>query len=454
METRQTMWDGLPGLEDYISARHPSSFYKRQHHHGGRRPFATSWMQPTNTPRLVDICHVLDTGPPPPPPLDTPSWSQSYTTEPFVFVDLNEGGRRTVPLSFQPPLAPQFNSTPRFMNGHVPGWGETSASEHMSVDEDSDEYVDKVDAEDEVSSTEEMEGTETVMGGHQESGLGGLFENVGESSGEKEDDADQSLHETVKRLKEEVKELKGMMRCEKLEFERLRGAVAEMMEYLAKERHVHWENKWEQGPRTHNFSGGVYTSQTRQPSTDNPTPSSSRAAIEEYNTAWKAVFDTKSTSNGQHWTIPWPTSSLKSSPLSRNSQPSRGLMKHRRLPKEISEDIFQLRKWNAFCFFVQAFGLYPTYVHADSIRRETLAPEEPREGIVFDIRIRGASRAKLNALKAQMVQEKLRWHPDRLKRYAGGFRGDEEEAAKAVLSAVLDSSRACNKCLELVGRGH
>ncbi|EGE03436.1 hypothetical protein TEQG_02472 [Trichophyton equinum CBS 127.97] len=454
MEARQTIWDGVPGLEDYISTRHPSSFYKRQHHHGGRRPFATSWIHPTNTPTLADICHVLDPGPPPPPPLNTQSWGRSYTTEPFVFVDLNEGGRRTVPLSFQPPLAPQFNSAPRFMNGHIPGWGEASASEHMSVDEDSDEYVDEVEGEDEVSSTEEMGGTETAMGGHQESGLGGLFENLGENAGEKEDSADQSLYETVRRLKEEVRELKGKMRREKLEFERLHGAVSEMMEYLTKERHVHWENKWEQSPRSHHFSAGVYTGQTKQPSTENPTPNSSRATIEEYNTAWKAVFDSKDTSSGQHSTIPWPTSNLRSSPLTRNSQPSRGLMKHRRLPREIREDIFQLRKWNAFCFFVQAFGLHPTYVHTDSIRREALAPEEPREGIVFDIRTQGASRAKLNALKAQMVQEKLRWHPDRLRRYAGEFRGDEEEAAKAVLSAVLDSSKACNRCLELVGRGH
>ncbi|EZF34526.1 hypothetical protein H109_03981 [Trichophyton interdigitale MR816] len=454
MEARQTIWDGVPGLEDYISTRHPSSFYKRQHHHGGRRPFATSWIHPTNTPTLADICHVLDPGPPPPPPLNTQSWGRSYTTEPFVFVDLNEGGRRTVPLSFQPPLAPQFNSAPRFMDGHIPGWGEASASEHMSVDEDSDEYVDEVEGEDEVSSTEEMGGTETAMGGHQESGLGGLFENLGENAGEKEDSADQSLYETVRRLKEEVRELKGKVRREKLEFERLHGAVSEMMEYLAKERHVHWENKWEQSPRSHHFSAGAYTGQTKQPSTDNPTPSSSRTTIEEYNTAWKAVFDSKDTSSGQHSTIPWPTSSLRSSPLTRNSQPSRGLMKHRRLPREIREDIFQLRKWNAFCFFVQAFGLHPTYVHADSIRRDALAPEEPREGIVFDIRTQGASRAKLNTLKAQMVQEKLRWHPDRLRRYAGGFRGDEEEAAKAVLSAVLDSSKACNRCLELVGRGH
>ncbi|EFQ99019.1 hypothetical protein MGYG_08959 [Nannizzia gypsea CBS 118893] len=422
MEERQTIWDGLPDVEGYISTRHPSSFYKRQHHHEERRAFTTGWMYQASTPTVVDICNILDPGPPPLPPLDTPPWTRSYTTEPFVFLDLNDGSRRTVPLRFQPPPAPQFGGPAHFMTGHGQGWGERGTSEHMFVDEDDDEYMVEVDGEDDGSSVEEIGDAETVMDGHQGPGLRGSFEILMRATGKRK-----------------------MMRRDRLEFERLGSTVAEIMEYLVEERQG---SKREQETGSHHFDGG----QTRRPSMDNPHPNPPKS-IEDYNTAWKAISESKDISNDQHSVIPWPTSSLRASLLSRHQQQRRGITNHRRLPKEISEDIFQLRKWNAFCFFVQAFGLYPTYIHADGIRRGMSAPEEPREGIVFDIRIQGASRAKLNALKAQMVQDKLRWHPDRLKRHAGGFTGDEEEAAKAVLSAVLDSSKACNRCLELVGRG-
>ncbi|KAM5433045.1 hypothetical protein MferCBS31731_007269 [Microsporum ferrugineum] len=425
--------------------------------HSGGRSFAGSWVRPTCVPTQVDILPVLDHGPPPPPPFGTPVCGRSYTTEPLLFFNPDNGARRAVPLGFElpscPPCGGPIRDSDPFVNGHSQDW------EEMCVDEDGDGCMDEVDDE-ELATKKDGAETETMMGGQQVPGLEKPFEDLDGSEVEMGDDGtNMSLRKTVKMLRGEVEELKKKMIRERLECQRLGSIVEEMMEYLKREEHTHWGHRSEQRAnfyhRHHHFgmrpgeAGRRDTGQSHRPSTYKAPPRPSKS-IDDYNNAWKSVSDSKD-APGARVVIPWPTSSLQASPLSQHPQSQSGFLRPSHLPKEIRENIFQLRKWNAFSFFVQAFGLYPLYMQIDGAGGQIEGPEEPREAILFDIRVQGASRERLAALKAQLVQEKLRWHPDRLKRLSIGFRGEEEETAKAVLSAVLASSQACNRCLNLLG---
>jgi hypothetical protein len=106
-------------------------------------------------------------------------------------------------------------------------------------------------------------------------------------------------------------------------------------------------------------------------------------------------------------------------------------------------------------FFLAAFDLNATYRLED---QESDFPNEFNDPattvLVFDIDIRDASRANLDRLKTQLIQEKLRWHPDRMKRMRLAMSSElESESAKSVWDAVVDASRACERCLAAFSRG-
>jgi hypothetical protein len=175
--------------------------------------------------------------------------------------------------------------------------------------------------------------------------------------------------------------------------------------------------------------------------------------MERYNQAWQ---DTKARSAPNAVSaapIPWPTRTLRVGDLSRNE----GIPFHllaRQLPKQITDDPFQLRKWNAFVFFLAAFDLNATYRLED---QDSDFPNEFNDPattvLVFDIDIRDASRSNLDRLKTQLIQEKLRWHPDRMDRMRLAMNSElESESAKSVWDAVVDASRACERCLAAFSR--
>lgn len=118
------------------------------------------------------------------------------------------------------------------------------------------------------------------------------------------------------------------------------------------------------------------------------------------------------------------------------------------LPPEIAEDRFQLQKWNAFCFFICSFGLTPYYDERSGTNFHIVTDISQRRTVEQE------AIPKLEALKAQLRQEKRRWHPDRL-RPAAGFDlnvddGGGAEAAQAVWGAILEASRASEACLDWV----
>ena len=256
------------------------------------------------------------------------------------------------------------------------------------------------------------------------------------------------------------------MKRERLEFQRLNVGLQDLLRsWDAAERPT-----YERAPHT---AEGVYfsTSSQRGPQFDVPlsaatdpgpgfsyeepptpgflTHEDTSPCIDEYNKAWK---DAKEASDANSpVSTPWPTKTLGVSDLSRNEgQPLHLYFEYssRSLPSEISDDPYHLRKWNAFNFFLESFGLKARYDIDDQ-------PEDADDGssLKFDIETRGASKAKLDKLKSQLLQEKLRWHPDRMKRMRlAKFSELEVESAKSVWGAIVDASKAYERCLSSISR--
>ncbi|KAF3480338.1 uncharacterized protein GIQ15_05685 [Arthroderma uncinatum] len=476
MEERRRVWNGFSPLGGHISTQYPPSFYyQHQHKHqtgfysDKRIPLAVRWEDPTiNWPPAppVQVHPLPDHEPPPPPPLNTTSWERGYAREPLIFLNLDGGTQRSAPSGFEsPPAFGVFGrETEPSINRNMEDWAYSATSDDTPIEgEEKDACMEESE---EGTMTDAMHDTETVMDDPQSQDPGTSSEDLDNDEGEDMEGycADLPLYETVKSLRADVEELKLKMRRERLRFERLGSGVEEMLQYLRNEEHRNWQyrdrrnDSHEQEQAFHSFGRygrphrQAYRGYTdRDPSSNTGTiPPKAAKSIGEYNAAWKVVYENKDTA-GNRPVIPWPTANLQVNALTHHPrQPRRGLSRHSRLPKQISEDIFQLRTWNAFSFFVQAFGLHPRYTHVGSSRSDSVAAEDVRDVMVFDIRVQGASREKLNALKTQLVQEKLRWHPDRLKRLNMYFNMEEEEAAKAVLSAVLECSKACNCCLESI----
>ena len=171
--------------------------------------------------------------------------------------------------------------------------------------------------------------------------------------------------------------------------------------------------------------------------------------IDGYNKAWK---DAKEASEANSpVVIPWPTRTLRVSDLSRNEgQPLHLYSEYatRSLPSEISDDPYHLRKWNAFNFFLESFGLKARYEIDDQTD-----DGDDGSSLKFVIEPKGASKGKLDKLKSQLLQEKLRWHPDRMKRMRlARFSELEAESAKAVWGAIVDASKAYELCLSAISR--
>ncbi|KAL1955346.1 hypothetical protein VTO42DRAFT_8628 [Malbranchea cinnamomea] len=169
-------------------------------------------------------------------------------------------------------------------------------------------------------------------------------------------------------------------------------------------------------------------------------------SIDRYNQAWTEAKDISASGSNSLAVVPWPTPTLKAEDLSRDEGvPFHLSFEHspRSLPPEISNDLYHLRKWNAFNFYLKPFGLKPflklDVQHDDDVEGGT--------SFIFDIEPNGATREKLDKLKAQLIQEKLRWHPDRLKRMRlARFSELQNECAKAVWGAVVDASKALERC--------
>lgn len=189
-------------------------------------------------------------------------------------------------------------------------------------------------------------------------------------------------------------------------------------------------------------------------------------ALDRYNAAWNALrradVNTPFASK-KRFEISWPTRDLQYTSLGRYDLYNQHyIYSSRTLPPEIMHDFFQLQKWNTFCFFVEAFGFKAYYafepvVDSPSLgrrhgrtRKINVDGEQSRLVFHIDILRNDMSRARrqLEALKAQMQQEKLRWHPDRWRlsmRQAVGTLVDEKmESAKAVWGAIIEVSQACD----------
>lgn len=195
------------------------------------------------------------------------------------------------------------------------------------------------------------------------------------------------------------------------------------------------------GPSFHNGE--------RSPGFGHAGDNNSFAGIDRYNEAWNAAKTISASDDDMSGRIPWPTKTLRVEDLSRNEGPPVHLrLQHlgRRLPSEISDDLFLLRKWNAFNFFLTCFALRATY----TLDEPGVFHEGSEDGtsMVFGIENRDASKTQLEKLKSQLIEEKLRWHPDARNRLRlGNFSELEAESAKSVFCAVLDASRACKRRL-------
>lgn len=244
-----------------------------------------------------------------------------------------------------------------------------------------------------------------------------------------------NLRQYLKGLKKERMELQR----ERMVLQELNSGIEEILQYCRHDarrgtpqprssdgRRLHKDRPGRAGCRGHNFP---------------PSYEDVRLALDRYNSAWLEVPPRSFPETGEA-TLPWPSYSLQANELAQVPPLNR---RRPRLPQEITEDIFQLRKWNTFCFFTQACGLRPHY------RLVNVEDSDDRTALRLEVKTRGASRVKLEALKSQLVREKLRWHPDRLRRMGiGSLSEQEEEAAKAVWGAVIDASRACERCLEVI----
>ncbi|KAK2762866.1 hypothetical protein FQN54_001041 [Arachnomyces sp. PD_36] len=198
------------------------------------------------------------------------------------------------------------------------------------------------------------------------------------------------------------------------------------------------------------------------------------SALYRYNAAWDALRTVDNEAlldSGERLEIPWPTVDLKyTSLIDLYSYKSHHYNRnHHALPPEIMHDPFQLQKWNAFCFFVEAFGFRAYYAFepvtgsplssTNYNGRKGYNPNDDRTILIFNIDVvsppMSRQRGGLGALKAQMQKEKLRWHPDRWRLSMGGAAGmlaDEKvDSAKAVWDAVVDISQACEIYLRGLG---
>lgn len=98
-------------------------------------------------------------------------------------------------------------------------------------------------------------------------------------------------------------------------------------------------------------------------------------------------------------------------------------------------------KDGVLAFFPPAFGFKAVYQVQDGLR--------PSLSVQEDGHVAPHVRADLQGLRQQLAAELKRWHPDRLRRIAGGLRtGEDEELARDVLQGVLELREAVESFAE------
>ncbi len=137
----------------------------------------------------------------------------------------------------------------------------------------------------------------------------------------------------------------------------------------------------------------------------------SKAQLDHYNQSWEAASPKNSI-------LSWPTADLSPTKLNARDHTTQD-------PKDW--DTPRVMAWNAFKFFVQAFGIKPRVEISEST------------GPTWSIA--GASPEQLMALKRQARHDMLRWSPDKMAhRYPGS---STDERAKAVYEAVQLIYKEC-----------
>lgn len=293
------------------------------------------------------------------------------------------------------------------------------------------------------------------------------FEVLDDQSEHHDSDESQSL-DLLKTYLRKLKKERVKMKRERLEFQRLNTGLQDLLRsWETTDRPMHesvphtaegayFANRHQRSPQfdcplSAATDPGPVFSYGEPPTPGFATREDAGFAIDRYNQAWTDAKDSSECDN-RPIAVPWPTKTLKAGDLSRDEgQPIHLYFEYstRSLPSEITDDAYHLRKWNAFNFFLASFGLKARYQIDDQHDDDA----EDGASLVFDIEPRGASKAKLDKLKSQLLQEKLRWHPDRMKRMRlARFSELDAENAKAVWGAIVDASKAYERCLTATSR--
>lgn len=284
--------------------------------------------------------------------------------------------------------------------------------------------------------------------------------------------------DTIRELSRELKEEATNVKHERRSFQRLNQELKTILKKLESGL----PHATEQPPPSDHFNG----SRSRPHDNANVPPQLTRnhnhsdvnvrmyslhavdAAFQQYDIAWRSIFSFRENAErvvenlaaGHARAIPWPSPDLRISSLSKviiwfsDDPPSRDRT-HHHLPLEITENSFNLQKWNAFCFFVYAFDMDPYYGDGSSLDFRIDA-RRTRTGFVVPHLI---AAERLMMLRAQLLQERLKWHPDNLR--LGINRGHEifdgrgddriSSAVKAVWGAITQALNACETVLEQWG---
>lgn len=254
-----------------------------------------------------------------------------------------------------------------------------------------------------------------------------------------------ALLDTISILSDDLQELKeerARLRHERLQFQKLHNGMEEMLrswsshdrenQHAGQDPNRNAENTRSKNGDPTSHAGGYNDNRNRSHSVLD-----AKESLVRYNNAWEDLNE-KSTTSGltSTTTVPWPVDGIQANNLGREAQCYSG-----QLPREIRNVPFQLCRWNAFSFFVRAFGLRPCYC----FREGPGSPPRFNEPFFYITAGESGPKQRVLMLKAQLSKEKLRWHSDRLKKRGvfERFSEEEKEYAKAVWSAVMDASKAC-----------
>ncbi|EEP76127.1 predicted protein [Uncinocarpus reesii 1704] len=250
--------------------------------------------------------------------------------------------------------------------------------------------------------------------------------------------------ESLKTLREyllDLKQEREKFRQERVELEKLRETFERIVETWCENRLGVWRIQQEPG-RDNEPSRSPQKQHERRQTCER---SLENTAFERYDNKWLEV-QLAELGDMDAINIPWPTRTLKMDGLSEIPAELRTCFLHGRVN---APDDSLLRQWNAFTFFLAAFDLKPGdpqhYCGKGAMRTDDQCH------LNFNIQVRGRyNLAKVQKLKAKLLEEKRRWHPDgqrRKWRLRQGSNEVEEECAKAVFNAVVNASTVCGRLL-------